>query len=396
MTTPETWHEHEQAAGAPLTEPVPLEQIAARREATYRSYEQYLRRKLDELDAQRSRQWQRDYTSRQAYQASVEPMRRRLEAMLGFWVPPRKRPPVQVLDRQRLGRRDDCEIYRFHFEFLPGVTSYGLELKPPGRGPRPGLIVQHGYGASPELACGLSQNANTDDWSYRSLGLRAVRRGFHVIAVHHPSGYGKLAEVVTTVPQPADQTDNYGKNRLHRLATLAGGTLFGLDLMATSRAVDLLEQTEGVAPQCIGMYGLSQGGQTALFLPALDTRLRASVCSAYFNLRKNKLIGPCRGLSYLDSHEEDKFFTDVIGCFADSDLVSLIAPRAFAVEAGERDLAVDFEAASAAFQHAREHYDRLGLGERIVFVAHRGGHVAATARALDFLQAQLTVDSAAG
>jgi hypothetical protein len=137
------------------------------------------------------------------------------------------------------------------------------------------------------------------------------------------------------------------------------------------------------------MYGLSQGGQTALFLPALDPRIAASVCACYFNDRLPKLIGPTRATSYLDSPEEDKFFSEVVSCFDDADVISLIAPRAFAVEAGLHDHAVDFEKARFAFERAQVHYQRLGIAQRIEFIAHRQGHVSATRRAFKFLEQHL-------
>ena len=101
------------------------------------------------------------------------------------------------------------------------------------------------------------------------------------------------------------------------------------------------------------------------------------------------MIGPHRATSYLDSLEEDKFFPDLIRCFSDSDVASLIAPRAFAVEAGEKDSSVDFEKAEAEFRRAKEHYDKLGIPDRIEFIPHRQGHVSATKRAFEFLQEQL-------
>lgn len=280
---------------------------------------------------------------------------------------------------------------------FPGVPVVG-GMASGGRKPKQNRLMLNDAVLS-DGAVGLAIGGAVDVQTTVSQGCRPVGRPLVITraqrhVVQELGGHNALravqaADVVATLPEPVNQTANYGKNRLHRLAVMAGGTLFGLDLMATSRAVDLLAQTEGVDPQRIGMYGLSQGGQTALYLPAVDTRLRASVCSAYFNTRKNKLIGPCRGLSYLDSHEEDKFFRDVIGCFGDDDLASLIAPRAFAVEAGELDLAVDFEASAAEFVRARAHYKKLGLGDRIEFIPHHAGHVAATARAFDFLETHL-------
>lgn len=382
-------HEIDQPAGPPLVPAVDPVRVDDHRRQTYLSYEAFLREHLARLDRERPGRWQRDYASVQAYERSVEPMRARLQAMLGFWVPPERRPPPHTHGHEVLYEDNRFVASRFRLEILPGLETYAVELAPRTPGPHAGLLVQHGYSGTPESVCGFTAVANGPDYSYRSLGVRAVLRGFHVIAVHHPSGYGTQAPGETGLPGFERRGPNYGKNRLHRLAIMGHGTLFGLDMMGSSRGLDVLLLRSGVAPRRVGMYGLSQGGQSALFLPALDVRVRASVCSAYFNHRFVKLIGPHRALTYLDSGEEDKFFADVISCFSDSDVVSLIAPRAFAVEAGQGDTSVDFEKAADEFERAREHYRRLGVPDRIEFIAHAEGHVSATRRAFEFLEHHL-------
>lgn len=177
---------------------------------------------------------------------------------------------------------------------------------------------------------------------------------------------------------------------------MAGGALFGLDMMGASRGVDYLLATGEVDAARVGMYGLSQGGQSAMFLPALDERIQASVESAYFSARLPKLIGPVRATSYLDSSEEDKFFPDVVRCFGDADLVSLIAPRPFAVEAGLLDGAVDFELAKEEYARAAVHWALLGVPERVEFIPHNQGHVSATRRAMEFLCEHLGVGLSEG
>ena len=387
MSDEPAFHEIEQPAGAPLVAPLQSETIDECRRNVYQSYERFLRSRLQELDHRREEHWRRDYASIEAYIASVAPMRRRLQEMLGFWIEPPERRPLVIQDRKSVYSDDTLEAFRFTFDVLPGVISYAIELVPRDN-PRAGLLIQHGYGATPEAACGFVASANADDYSYRSFGLRAARRGFHVVAVHHPSSFGALDDVILTPPPGFDhQTHAYGKNRLHRLAIMSRGTLFGLDMMASSRGLDYLASQTGGLP--VGMYGLSQGGQSALYLPAMDTRIEASVCSAFFNDRVKKLIGPSRALCYLDSHEEDKFFAETIGLFCDADLVSLIAPRAFAVEAGEQDAAVDFEQSFKEFQRARSHFQKLGRGSRIEFIAHHQGHISGTRRAFEFLEQNL-------
>lgn len=385
------WNPIEQPAGPPLVSTtVDPRRVDEHRQATHQSYERFLRQHLEQLDQSRESHWRRDYSSIEAYRRSVEPMRQRLKEMLGFWVEPSQRPPVSRIDQEILLEEQDFVARRFRFEILPGLHTYAVELVPNIAGPHRGLIAQHGYGGTPELVCGLTPTSNGEDYAYRSIGVRAARRGFHVIAVHHPSGYGTTDDVATALPQFASHPMQYGKNRLHRLAVMAGGkTLFGLDMMGSSRGVDLLAQSPNVDAQRIGMYGLSQGGQSTVYLPALDGRIRAAVASAWFNWRFPKMVGGTRATCYLDSLEEDKFFPDMIGLFSDSDVVSLICPRAFAVEAGLHDSSVDFEFAQKEFDRARRHYEQLGVAGNVEFIAHEQGHVSATKRAMDFLMEKL-------
>ncbi len=379
------WAEADSPGVPPADTPLDPEGIDRMRRASYRSYEEFLRSRLHALEAARPEEWRRDYTSIRRYLGSIKPMRERLKRMLGFWIEPSERNPVRRKRAEVLMRGPDFLARRFRFEIFPGLESYAVELIPRSAGPHPGLLLQHGYGVTPEIACDLARTADGRDCGYHALGLRAVRRGFHVVAVHHPSGYGSPGSLCGSVPGFEDFGQNYGKNRLHRMAVMAGGTLFGLDMMASSRGIDLLLAAPDVDPERIGMYGKSQGGQSALYLPALDERVKSSVASAYFNSRLAKLIGPSRTRCYVETHEEDKFFTEVIPCFSDADLVSLIAPRAFAAEAGETDSAVDFRMAEREFARASGHYRNLRVPRQIEFIAHRQGHVCATRRALDFL-----------
>lgn len=382
----------EQPAGPAGPDGLPSLDLSAldrRREQAYRSYEAFLREALRQRDEQRPTHWHRDYGSVDAYLKSIEPMRQRLRRMFGWWVEPAQRVPLDVVEQETLFEDDTLIATRYSFQVMAGLRTYAVEMYDKTRPPRAGLLAQHGYAGAPETIMGFGPDANGADYSYRSLGLRAARHGFRVVAVHHPTSYGQ-PQRMATFPLPGHESlgYTYGKNRLHRLATLAGGTLFGLDLMASSRGVDLLIE-RGVPPQRIGMYGLSQGGQSTLYLPAIDPRIHAAVTACYFNNRYRKMLGPVRGTAFIDTATEDKIFSEVIGIFADSDAVSLIAPRAFAVEAGRRDAAVDVELAWPEFQRAADHYRKLGLADRTEFILHEEGHVSATARAFEFLISHL-------
>ncbi|MCK6487074.1 MAG: hypothetical protein L6R48_01825 [Planctomycetes bacterium] len=387
---PAVRHPHEAHPGPDQLPACDLAGLDRRRRRVHGSYERFLRERLRQLDAGRAGRWRRDYASPAAYLASVAPMRRLLQESLGFWTDPAQRPAWAALERETVYRDGDGLVERLWYEAVPGVETYCLLATPAGGGHGAGLVVQHGYGGTPEGSYGLVAGANGEDYSSRSLGLRAMRRGYRVVLPCHPTGYGRAEAMVTSLPGETWMT-HHAKNRLHRLAVMGGGTLFGLDMMASSRAVDLL-LAEGATPGRIGMYGLSQGGQSALFLPALDLRVRASVASAYVNRRLDKLIGPHRARCYLESMEEDKFLPNIVSHFQDADLISLTAPRWFAVEAGEQDTSVDFERAEREVAEARGHYRRLGIPERLAWIPHAGGHVSATAAAFDFLAAALAAD----
>ncbi|MFI4912327.1 MAG: alpha/beta hydrolase family protein [Sedimentisphaeraceae bacterium JB056] len=378
----------EEQVGPPNVEPIDAAEVDSYRKSTYLSYESFLRNNLSKHNSLRKHEWKRDFSSVENYLVSVESKRDMLKKMLGFWIEPDRREEVNIIEKKLIRAEQGFDVYRLLFEITEGVHTYAIELVPETEGTHPGLLVQHGYGGSPELVCGFCQQANMEDYSYRSLGIRAVKRNYHVIAVHHPSGFGFSEETIASIPGFEDRYA-YGKNRLHRLALLQNSTLFGLDMLASSRGIDILLQNDDVEKDKIGMYGLSQGGQSALYLPALDRRIKASVCSAYFNNRIKKLIGPYKGVTYLDSLEETQFYPNVLKWFFDSDIASLIIPRAFAVEAGEKDTSVDYDLALEEFGDVAKYYDRLHLSEKVAFIGHRYGHISATKKAFDFIEKNL-------
>ena len=72
--------------------------------------------------------------------------------------------------------------------------------------------------------------------------------------------------------------------------------------------------------------------------------------------------------------------------FADSDLVSLIAPRAFMSQTGKGDGIAWWPFVVEEYERSREHYVKLGVEpERMVIDLHEGGHEIRVATGLEFL-----------
>ena len=162
-------------------------------------------------------------------------------------------------------------------------------------------------------------------------------------------------------------------------------------MFALSRAIDYLETLEHVDVGRIGMYGLSQGGMSALWLPACDKRIKATVCSAYFNVRWRDMVVPGgeNYVSYIGTEEEDKFFRGQLLEFSDGDIASLICPRAFFVEAGKTDKAAYWKMQLEEFEKVKETYSKLGIEDRCGIEVFEGGHEINFVGAVEFLNRHL-------
>jgi hypothetical protein len=294
--------------------------------------------------------------------------RARLLEMLGGWEPRPSQTPARV---ERLGEMGPGILYRVHIEVIDGVDLPALLLIPYAAeySPAPAVICQHGYAGSPEWVFGFGTE-NQQNY-LNAVGHRLASAGYVVIApqiVCSPPGVGQ------------------DRVRLDRLARLAGASLLGFEMFELSRVVDYLETRSEVLPGRIGMYGISQGGKSTLFLSALDTRIAAAVCSCYFNKRWNKMIEPEylalradeEGLgyaAYLNLPEDDKFNPRAAPLVPDHLLGALICPRPFMAEIGRRDPVIYWRDALEEFERLHAIYAALGVAERAqAVVAQWGTH----------------------
>ena len=342
--------------------------LAARGSARNEQWETYFRRRISEQQQHFTASVALDTSSLNGYLASTDQLRQRLLATLGGWP---ERPPAVNARVEEVGELAGGRLYRVHITVVEGVELPALLLIPQSatQRPAPAVICQHGYAGSPEWMMGFG---TTGQFNYtNSAGRRLAEAGYVVIApqiVCSPPGVGK------------------DRVRLDRLARLAGVSLLGMEMFALSRVVDWLQTRPEVLPDRIGMYGISQGGKSTLYFSALDPRVKAAVCSCYFNNRWNKMledrhleaIGQREGLayrSYLAIEEDDKFNLYTAPLWPDHLLGSLICPRPFMVEIGRYDPVIYWQDAVDEFTRLHELYTTLGIGERTqALVANWGGH----------------------
>ena len=310
-----------------------------------------------------------DTSSLDRYQAAADVLRTRLiDEGLGGWP---ARPATIGARETQIAELEPGNLYRVHVEVLPGVEMMALLLVPHAAATRaaPAVICQHGYGGSPEWAMGFGTPGVSNYMN--GCGHRLAAAGYVVLAPH----------IVCSPP-------GVGEDRvwLDRLARMGNRSLLGFEMFEFSRMIDFLQTRPEVLPERIGMYGISQGGMSTLFAAACDTRIRAAVCSCYFNDRWRKLFEPEHlrrrgeeeGLdygAYLYGTEDDKFNPWAAPLWPDRVLASLICPRPFMAEVGRYDSVIDWRDATAEFDRVRAIYGELGIAERAeISLAKWGGH----------------------
>ncbi len=321
--------------------------------------ERYLQHWLVEEYPQRAeRAWRRDYSSVQAYLASVEPNRQRWRRVLS----PPDLPVSGPLERRPHVLPGGIEGQWLSLPMGP-LRAEGLLVLPAGDGPVPLIIVQHGIGSYPERPFGVLDEGN----AYHRYADELVRAGFAVLA-------------------PMNLYGIEARNRIERLCRLADTSLPGIELVRMQRLLDEVLADPRIDEERVGMWGLSLGGLATMFWMPLEPRIQAGVVCAWFNHRRNKMAIPDPRYScFLEVTEEHAFFRGWLTEFTDSDVVSLICPRPLQVQTGKADRIAWWPQVQEEFAVARGHYEALGLAERIEMDLHDGRHEASVEAGVRFL-----------
>ena len=327
--------------------------------------EDHLRRVVLDYEPRRATYWNRDYSSVEAFEESVEPNRQR-------W-----REAVGVFEYDGTPLEPVLDLWYEDARFTAWWLTVGLvgdlrgrailALPKNRRDPAPLVIAQHGAGSSPEKVFGLDDPRHV----YKSYGRRLAEEGFAVIA-------------------PLNVTFGAPRARLERLCKLLGRTLFGLEIFRTQRLLDYLETRPEIDIGRTGMYGISLGGTYTMFTVPVEPRIKAAVVCAFFNHRRNKMaVDDPRYSCFLSVSAEGSEHIWVPGWlreFTDSDLASLICPRPLLVEQGKADNVAWWPMMLEEYKETCEHYRKLGVKDRIEIDLHEGGHEIRMDKSLKFLK----------
>ena len=334
-----------------------------RTEAYAEQLEAYLRKWLvDEYPSRAAKAWNRDYASVEAFLTSVEPNRRRWRNVL---------KPPELEKTGKLERRPHPPLAELNAEWLKlpldGLTAEAVLAVPAGASPEkpaPLVIAQHGIGSFPERTFGLMDQGG----AYHRYAEELVKAGFAVLA-------------------PMNLRSAERRNRIERLCRLADTSLPGIELVRMQRLLDEVLADPRIDQKRVGMWGLSLGGLATMFWMPLEPRIQVGVCAAWFNHRRNKMVIPDERYScFLETREEHAFFDGWLTEFTDSDAVCLICPRPLLIQTGKLDRIAHWPQVIEEFEASREHYQKLGLAERIEMDLHEGGHECRIESGVKFLR----------
>jgi len=143
-------------------------------------------------------------------------------------------------------------------------------------------------------------------------------------------------------------------------------TLMGERLLDTCRAVDYLISLPAVDSRRIGCAGLSLGGEMAMWLGAMDERVR-SVCAMGFLTWMNQMErNHCMCWKVEGIREACDF----------PDIYALIAPRPLMLQLGRQEPFDQFNViqGESAFRELRRAWLAAGQPQNVQFLVHAGGH----------------------
>lgn len=328
-----------------------------------------LQRRTDASVTARERYWRRDFSSSEAYEASVAGNRARFGTCIGL-IDARVRDTAPVLE-SRLGDAvcvgDEYKVYHVRWPVLEGVDAEGLLLEP-DNAPTAQVVALGDADWEPEALAGLTPGVAAGAQFARRLAENGCRVLVPALISRDNrwSGNEEL-EIRTNLTH---------REFIYRMAYEMGRHVIGYEVQKVLAAVDWFARNDAAGR--IGVMGYGEGGLLALYSGACDTRIDSACVSGYFASRQGVW--------------EEPLYRNVWGLleeFGDAELAGLIAPRALIVEAargpeiagppaaedGRRNSAASGRLTSATAsdvraeaERARNVFSKLGAGERLVVV----------------------------
>ena len=272
----------------------------------------YVQRKITESLQNRKQFWHRDFSSRAAYEKSVEPNRAYFRHIVGAVD---ERVPVTMerfgdeLNPAQVAETDGYRIHQVFWPVFERVRGEGLLLEPKTP-PRGYVVALPDADQTPEQLAGLTAGIEP----VSQFARRLVENGFSVIVpvlVDRTSRWSGHPDI--------HMTDQTHREWIYRQAFHMGRHIIGYEVQKVLAAVDWFKRQSSEAR--VGVAGYGEGGLIAFYAAALDTRIDAALVSGYFDSRQGVWSEPIYRNVWA-----------LLTQFGDAEVATLIAPRGFVVE----------------------------------------------------------------
>ncbi len=265
-------------------------------------------------------------------------LRAKVIELLSLQAAPGGDVPAEIAEQTVVSGVERTKLY---FQALDGLPLPAYVLKPAGgRKPLPGLVVFTGHGT-------IRQTVGLDAGLQQANALALAQAGY-VTLTFEERGFGELGQV--------------DHESLDSAARLLGRTWLAMTLEDGLRALDYLQTRPDVKPDHLGATGLGLGGGLALYLAALDERVRAVVIQNYFGGGIDMLAVQGHGCDFVPGLQRYADFSDV---------ARLIVPRPV-LYAYPRGRALTLNVRTW-FDRTRPMYEVFGCPDRLRFVEHELG-----------------------
>ena len=346
---------------------------------TYYTTLDYFSRLYDKL----GRQHPANVSSKEAFEAWKKDIRRRLAETVGMDLCEAAPAMPELLDT-----KDFPEYTREHWviQTEPGVQMTYFLLKPKCQH-NGGLIINpHGHGGGKENNVHDPENPGVISMMERfgNTGKKAFAEELaaagYIVACPDARGTGERREK----GQQGDAAENWRSNshrEINQMATGFGMSMIGMMVWDLMRLLDhLLETLPEVDAEKVGCVGMSGGGQQTIYFSALDERVKAVITSGYFYGFKESLVR-------LPGNCSCNFAPNLWKLLDMGDIGAMIAPRPLFVESGRKDPLEGEPGLDNVYpqvQIAREAFEVMGCGDRLVHSIHEGGHQFVGTGMIDF------------
>ena len=236
-----------------------------------------------------------------------------------------RRPTTGPEVRTLASWQDDGYVRHLVHLVTDDDTIPALLAVPPGVGPFPGVVVLHQHAGQRHL--GKSEVFGLAGDPYQAFGPALARAGFVVVAPDSIAFEDRRPAGPGTDPRDDDGDQHY--NALtYRL--VAGDTLMRKVIEDTMAAVSVLVDRPDVNTNAVAALGHSYGGNTTLFLTALDERVRFGCASgALASYRRKMADGTGIEMAEVIPGFRTRFDLDHV--------LAAIAPRPFLVASATED-----------------------------------------------------------